>query len=225
MADLSLRRIERESFGGDPQALGQLIRLRIRAGELTSDRVQLLAALGDPGAALALGAEAPVLARRLDEWGRQLAGFGREVAVRAAQAAAQAALPAWEGLFHIFAARGPHACLEASRAWLECPCRRHADQAQRHTRAFALKGAGNALLDMLRFLPVVWTGEGSSGEAGSSEMAGQAAGQAARAAAGCVFLDDYAEATAQSLSHARAARGSGPVRAHVVEALRVWAAG
>lgn len=61
MSDRELQAAERRwRETGDLEALGQLLRLRRRAGDLAFPRLELAAWLGHPGARAALGPLAPV---------------------------------------------------------------------------------------------------------------------------------------------------------------------
>jgi hypothetical protein len=57
--DAERRRLDRESAAGDPDARARLLVARLRAGDLTRERLTLAAMLGDPAARAALAPEAP----------------------------------------------------------------------------------------------------------------------------------------------------------------------
>jgi hypothetical protein len=90
MADEGMRRLERLAGAGDPEAQARYLRERVRLGELPAERLGLLALLGDPLAARALGREPPEAPLPPKEWARQLEPLGPEVLVRVAVGLARA---------------------------------------------------------------------------------------------------------------------------------------
>ena len=95
MPDSRLRELERSAAGGDDDARAQLLRERVRGGDLGADRLRLAAYLNDPGALLACGEQASSGAD-LVGGGRGLQRWGDEPCVRASAAAADLGLTLWE---------------------------------------------------------------------------------------------------------------------------------
>lgn len=99
MPDEDLRRHARES--ADLEARAQLLRARLRAGELSQDQLAYLAHLGDEGARLACGASAPQPA--FVPWFEDLRSFGVLPWLRGIAVGVQEVLPdppeplRWEG--------------------------------------------------------------------------------------------------------------------------------
>lgn len=114
MADESMRRWMRLAGAGDPDAQARLLRERMRSGELPAEKLGLLARLGDPLAAQALGLELPEVRPEPKEWARQLAPLGPEVLVRVAVALSRAVLRRDE----------PYSlrAIRAAEAWALHPC-------------------------------------------------------------------------------------------------------
>ncbi len=87
MSDARRREIERAA-ASDPAAAGRLLLERLRAGEVTRERVHLLALVGDATACLALGLAAPTDPEKV---ARAAAGLGwRAVAIGLTDAARSA---------------------------------------------------------------------------------------------------------------------------------------
>lgn len=94
MADAALRELERRyRESGEEADRARWLAGRVRAGEVSTDRLALAAHAGDAAARLALGPDAPPVVHDLTEWARALAPWGAEARARAALAAARAALP------------------------------------------------------------------------------------------------------------------------------------
>ncbi len=146
MPDSRLRSLERQAQTGDLDAAVAFLRERKRIGEIDQRRIELAAYCGH-GAAYALQREGwggfpPGWLRdsRSKTWVHFVEGlgrFGNETRIRAALAAARVALP------HVIARQPgcilsvgdpcgecPHCqarcTIEAVRAWLKCPCEKHA---------------------------------------------------------------------------------------------------
>lgn len=87
MSDARRREIERAA-ASDPAAAGRLLLERVRAGEVTRERVHLLALVGDAAAGLALGIAAPTDPEKV---AKAAAGLGwRAVAIGLTDAARRA---------------------------------------------------------------------------------------------------------------------------------------
>jgi hypothetical protein len=100
---------------------------RVRQGNLSWDNLDLAAMLGYRPAIEALGEDAPPIEEDLKRWVRALDEFGHEVCARITCALAWHLLPILEedGL-----GTGPlRGGIEASEAWLACPCEQHATAA------------------------------------------------------------------------------------------------
>jgi hypothetical protein len=97
--DDRLRRLERRAGGNDLEARTRLVSQRLRAGQLSLEHARLAAYLGDEAARAALGEDAPPSASDLADlrvWLEHLRGYGTEVVLRAARAAADVALQIYE---------------------------------------------------------------------------------------------------------------------------------
>jgi hypothetical protein len=135
----------------DPSLRPQLLAARVRAGELTRDRLELAAYAGDPAARLVVGVGVvpvpigphdvsgvagdwpSVDSAPIDHWVRGLRNrWEPELVVRAAFAAALAAN------------HGPSNLLRRIRSWLRCPC-------SRHRRRWLREAAAS---DHMAFIPV-----------------------------------------------------------------------
>ena len=92
--DAHQRRLQRAD-PGDRAARARVLQDRLRRGELTPERVSLLAYLGDH-AARELAPQAPEAPETLEAWVEGLREWGRLPLVRALAAAARATLPAAE---------------------------------------------------------------------------------------------------------------------------------
>ncbi|MBX3466015.1 MAG: hypothetical protein KF878_03825 [Planctomycetes bacterium] len=126
MGDAELRRRERLATSDpDPATAGRLLAARVRAGRLAPERLAVAAALGDPAALAAAGGEERAAdAEVLDEVVAAAASAHLPSAVRALVLAAQRLAP--DDPDPISQGR-----LEAARAWTDCPCPRHAEEARR----------------------------------------------------------------------------------------------
>lgn len=221
MADTDLRTLERRAALGDPQAQARHLLQRMRVGELPLRRISLLAYLGEPGARAALGDEAPRPSAELETWARALAGWGREVAVRATVAATEAALAAPAGV--------AEPCLDAARAWLTCPCDAHARAARRTSRAAAIRNAGSTALQLLfSSAGPILAGPMTLASAPNvveerALIATREARTAARLATTTVYADDYVSIAGLVARSARRARSSRHVRQAVTRVLLRWA--
>lgn len=144
MSDQRQRALERAAEAGDREAEAELLRERLRAGELRPERVQLLAALGEAPARMALDAPPALLPRGdLLALASGLTDFGKEVLVRAALAAAAPLLEVVEE--HAPYEQRPRAALRAVEAWLARP-----DEARRvgaRLAAAEAERAGEQLMD------------------------------------------------------------------------------
>ncbi|MCO5165297.1 MAG: hypothetical protein M9894_02880 [Planctomycetes bacterium] len=125
MGDAELRAREREAAGDpDPTSAGRLLAARVRAGRLAPERLAVAAALGDPAALAATGVPEGPASRTLDDVVAAAAAHDAASAVRAivlgvARLAPEDPDPISQGR------------LEAARAWTDCPCPRHAEEARR----------------------------------------------------------------------------------------------
>lgn len=121
--DDRLRRLERAAVSGDPEARARLWQARVRAGQLTTQQMQLAALLGDPTAREVSRLPNP---DAFADWVRLLTGGGKETCVRAVVAAAKVDLEGADGS-ELGLASLP---LQAAEAWIECPCLAHARDAR-----------------------------------------------------------------------------------------------
>lgn len=124
--DDRLQRRARDAAAGDPAAGARLLVERRRAGELTDDRLQLAALLGDEAARLALAPAAPedLPEDDLERWTLGIAACGRETAVRAAHVATRAA--AATVTLDLADRSRIEPLLAAVDLWLACVCHTHA---------------------------------------------------------------------------------------------------
>lgn len=123
MGDRSRRALRHAAEAGDLESRARLLVERLRAGELNEPALQLAAALGDAGAALALGVEAATPTDDLRELLEVLDAIGKaKFMVRAAVAAAERVLPNWVA---VSPDPTPRWALEAAWAWYRCPCPQH----------------------------------------------------------------------------------------------------
>lgn len=128
MGDLSRRALRHAAEAGDLESQARLLVERLRGGELTEAGLRLAAALGDQGAALALGVEAAAVTDDLRELLELLDAIGKaKYLVRAAVAGAERVLPQWVA---VSADPTPRWALEAALAWYRCPCGQHRDAAR-----------------------------------------------------------------------------------------------
>lgn len=119
MSDAELREQERRWKESNlPADEASYLLARVRAGELSPQRLELAARLDHPAARIALGSMAPAL---FDPDSEQDPFEDDEAAVRAAIAAARFVLPPKS-------AEARHA-LAAAEAWARCPCAAHAEAA------------------------------------------------------------------------------------------------
>lgn len=119
----------------------EVLRQRLRTGDLSEDRLAVLAVLGDEIAAAALGREVPVwpmtgaLSRR--EQTDRLTGCGTDVLGRAGAALARAALA-------LIADERVRIAAEAIEDWVLCPCDGHVQRAEDTGAAGAEQAARDA---------------------------------------------------------------------------------
>jgi hypothetical protein len=122
MTDRELRRAERDASGGEPDAEARLLVARVRAGTLAPERLELAAAAGHPDSRRALGwSGAPPTLRRVDDLVAALSDPG---AVHALALAVRRLAPAEPDPISVDR-------IDAARAWCECPCPAHAEEAYR----------------------------------------------------------------------------------------------
>jgi len=144
VSDQRQRALERAAEAGDREAEAELLRERLRSGELARARVELLASLGDDAARMALDAPPPLLPPGdLRALATGLEDYGKEHLVRAAIAAASPLLEVIEE--HAPYEQRPRAALAAVEAWLE-----HQDEARRvgaRLAATEADSAGEQLMD------------------------------------------------------------------------------
>lgn len=114
-------RERRASLDGDHAARARLLVTRVRSGALAPLRLELAAHLGDEGARLAAGQERPPVLDTVD-WVRALEAWGMEPLARASIAASLLLLPRWR-LVRPQDER-PARAIQATIAWVRCPCRR-----------------------------------------------------------------------------------------------------
>lgn len=126
------------------------------AGLTLQQRAGLAAYAGDEASRMVVGAADVVGDRHaskdyktLDEasleyWARGLSRWGKTPCVRAAVAAGREALAAWETCPHgdpqrcdAFCYRNARRALDATQAWLDCPCSRHWDEWFAHVEDLA----------------------------------------------------------------------------------------
>ncbi len=133
MSDEKLRELERRWKGtGAVEDEAAFLLERVRAGELTQERLELAAYCGHQAATAAM-AHQP-FSGTLEDWVRGLAGFGfapvDQLAARVAVAVADSVQGGWER-------RGddgddtPQQAIDATRAWIDCPCSNHLRAAER----------------------------------------------------------------------------------------------
>lgn len=138
MSDTKLRDLERRwKETGSVQDEAAYLLERMRAGDLSRERLDLAAYCGHEGARQAIGdASPPPLVggtpesseRSVYEWAHGLARFGKEVLVRAALAGALRIRDAWDNTYDRTPWRDQAAsAYNAAQAWLNCPCSAHAD--------------------------------------------------------------------------------------------------
>lgn len=139
MTDARMRALARSAEQGDPGARRQLLLERLRAGQVTEDRLRLAAFLGDPAAADAAGAATG--GEDLAGWFAAITAWEPAACARAALAAAALVEPVWAA-----AGGGPAVtrALEALRAWTDCPCPAHADAVAAARMDLRTAGIGGA---------------------------------------------------------------------------------
>ena len=116
--DVNLRDLERRwQASCSPEEEAALLMGLCRSGQLTRDRIELIAHCGNPGAIAVIGAPPT---RVLQDWCRTFAVWGREAAVRVLVAAIAPALPVLEEEFP--GERRPAQLLGAIEAWIRDPC-------------------------------------------------------------------------------------------------------
>lgn len=124
MADRQTRQLERLwKCSGAPEEGVIYFRARMRAGDLSPDRLKLAAYLGDEAARRALGVSEVRIPPEIQRWVRVLACWGHEALIRTLLVTARWNLEKWEGLVWD---RRPRSAIESTEAWLRCPCPSHA---------------------------------------------------------------------------------------------------
>lgn len=126
MTDRELRRAEREASAGGTDAEARLLIARVRAGTLDRERLEVAAAAGHLESRRALGwAGAPPLLQRVDDLVLAL-DVTRDVsaAVHALALAVRRLAPAEPDPISVDR-------VDAARAWCDCPCPAHAEEAHR----------------------------------------------------------------------------------------------
>lgn len=127
MTDRELRQAEREAADGGPDAEARLLIARVRAGTLDPERLATAAAAGHLDSRRALGwSDAPPILRRVDDLVAVLAPPDGDVraAVHALAFAVRRLAPAEPDPISVDR-------VDAARAWCECPCAAHAEEAYR----------------------------------------------------------------------------------------------
>jgi hypothetical protein len=122
MADEELRSLARIA-SGDLEAEAELLLRRLRSGELTQERLQIVEHLGYEPAEIAVREGSSRRAMLPRDW-TSLAAAGDECVVRACVAKARFVLPAWRA--HEPIDPGPAEALWNAEEWLVCPCDSHA---------------------------------------------------------------------------------------------------
>lgn len=138
MSDARLRQLEQrwKETGSAEDEAAYLVE-RLRHGQIEKSRLQLLAYCGDEAARLALGPEAPEASAEFKEWSVGFGVWGKVSCLSAALAAAECCLEnAREVDFYATyptyldptPSMGDRLLtgLAVARAWLDCPCERHA---------------------------------------------------------------------------------------------------
>lgn len=129
--DDRLRRLDRAAAQGDAHEQARLLVERVRAGELSPERLLVAAYCGHAPASLGCtlaGMSAPVQPAESRAWASGLREHPKEVSVRGVVAIARSRLPDWEP----WSAndRRPAQAIHAAEAWLACPCEMHARWAE-----------------------------------------------------------------------------------------------
>lgn len=181
MTDEALRRLERAAQAGDAEAAVQLLRARIRAGALSTERVALAAHVGDPIARAVLG-DAPELVRwelgeTLTDWLEPLRQSGPGVWARTQIALLQNLRSTLRS--SVFESAWP--VLEAVEAWLSEPAEvgRSEVRARLSTLDLPLTGRGSALeaatAELAATVEPDWSPDGEVLRTGLTESAARAA--------------------------------------------------
>jgi hypothetical protein len=127
VSDASLRDLERcwRETGSDEDEAA-FLRARVRAHDLLQERLALAAQVDHPGARSALELE-PRAEESLEAWVLALVPHGKPAVIVAGVALAELALARWRrsGTGRV----RENGALAATRAWLACPCREHAQRA------------------------------------------------------------------------------------------------
>lgn len=201
MSDERLRQLERrwkETGSAEDEAVFLLA--RVRAGELTRERLELAAFCGSPGA---LRAAPQVVEKPSEDLGRLLEAveesWGTLPAIGSGVAAARAAVDSCLKSGHPRAVL-PTALVDVAEAAFKCPCRAHSEAAWDTYRRFSAE-----------FWRV------TEGQDVSVRSAQSAALACARAAAG------RHHAARKAVDDAAAAAGSHVVRAAILRYLLTWA--
>lgn len=130
--DARLRQLQREASTGDLQARAKLLLGRVRAGELSEERLRLAAYLGDPASREALGEGAPEAlqnwrSRELNKrtWAQDISrDYGEEGARRMLVAVMR------ESLSLPFPTPAEYlSLLESEEDLVACPCEQHRERA------------------------------------------------------------------------------------------------
>lgn len=128
MSDERLRQLEREAASGDVEARTRLLLERLRAGELTEERLKFAAHLGDEAAQQATGRQETLVSSHLAHpkrrrWFEGLARFGDGVPERVAWAVVRAAIREEASKDCVAAA------ITAAEHYFACPCPDHLSMA------------------------------------------------------------------------------------------------
>lgn len=123
--DQRTRDLERSAQTGDATAEVVLLRRRVRAGDLSPERLSLAAFLGHLASRELLGREAPSVPAGYQDWLEPLRGRGPEVVMRASVAAASRVVPLLGSLLLTSDAEHPQPVLDAAEVALVCPCLPH----------------------------------------------------------------------------------------------------
>jgi len=108
-------------------AAAELLRGKLLRRELAREQLQLAGHVGDRPARLASGGESPAPTDDFETFMRSLQPWGRVALVRAAVAAARAALPLWDARYPDFPE--PGRVIDLTETWLSCMCQGCADAA------------------------------------------------------------------------------------------------
>jgi hypothetical protein len=226
VSDATLRTLEQQALRtGAALDAARHLRERVRAGAVDPAQVRLAAFLGHAGARELEPDAAPprALEAHVGRWAEEVVrcgGGGREVAARMALAAAGAAASAWSG------AQGAEeesmlSSLQATRAWVTCPCLACADHAERAARSLLswsmLSALMRSLAPTIAGLPPLLPAQ--------TEVRAAHAGNAACKAAEVLRVPGYAAAAGAAATHASRATSAGRVRQAVRAELVAWALG